>query len=647
MKKRPEDSYNFPCYISDLDLYLFGEGTHYEIYDKLGAHPMKLKGKDGVYFAVWAPHAKSVSVIGSFNMWNGTNHPMRPCRDTGIYELFIPEARPGDVYKYEILTEEDELIHKSDPYANLSELRPGNGSVVADLRYFHWTDKNWMTKRRKRTRENNLREPMSIYEMHLGSWKKKPDWTRDGFHNYREMAPMLADYLEEMGYTHVELIGIAEHPFDGSWGYQVTGYYAPTRRYGVPEDFAYFVDYLHNRGFAVILDWVPAHFPKDDHGLACFDGEPLYEYADPKRGEHPHWGTLIFNYGDKQVKNFLIANALFWIRKYHIDGLRVDAVASMLYLDYGKEDGEWIPNEYGGKENLEAVELFKHLNGIVEQLCPGALIIAEESTAWPKVSGSVHEGGLGFLYKWNMGWMNDFLDYVKMDPYFRKYNHEKLVFSMMYAYSENFVQILSHDEVVHGKGSMINKMYGEYDEKFAALRTAYGFMYGHPGKKLLFMGQEFAQWREWSEDRELDWYLLMEERHWQMKDYVKKLNHLYQEYSAFYYHDCEPFGFEWMSCDDAERSIVAFIRRGKTKKNQLLFICNFTPAAYEEYQVGVPCKGTYIEILNSNSVEFGGTEMDCNRSFKAKAGEFEGRPYCLEMPLSPLSIVILTYNYID
>ncbi len=645
--KEKGDVYTFPCCISDLDNYLFGEGTHYEIYKKLGAHPMNLKGEEGVYFAVWAPHAESVSVIGAFNRWDGSRHVMRPCGENGIYELFVPGARIFDAYKYEITTQDDEIIHKSDPYANMTEFRPGNASLVAEMRRFHWTDKSWMSKRGKRGRHELLREPMSVYEMHLGSWKKKPDYTLEGFHNYREMAPMVADYAIDMGYTHVELIGIAEHPFDGSWGYQVTGYYAPTSRFGTPEDFAYFVDYLHGRGIGVILDWVPAHFPKDPHGLACFDGQPLYEYEDPKKGEHPHWGTLIFDYGNKQVKNFLIANALFWLKEFHIDGLRVDAVASMLYLDYGKEEGEWIPNEYGGKENLEVVEFFHHLNSIVEQMCPGVMMIAEESTAWPMVTRPVQEGGLGFTHKWNMGWMNDFLDYVRMDPYFRKYNHQKLVFSMMYAYSENFVQVLSHDEVVHGKGSMIGKMYGDYDEKFAALRTSYGFMYGHPGKKLLFMGQEFAQEREWSEARELDWYLLMQDRHSQMQHFVRRLNQLYQQYSAFYYHDYEPYGFEWMSCDDAERSVVAFVRRGKTKSNQLLFICNFTPVAYEEYEVGVPCRGTYTEILNSNSVEFGGTEWNGNRVYKAVHKEMDGKPYRLALNLAPLSMVILNYNYVD
>ena len=642
-----EDSYGYPCCISDLDIYLFGESTHYEIYHKLGAHPMKLNGVDGVYFAVWAPHAKSVCVAGNFNLWDGRHHYMRSCGESGIYELFVPGAKVFDVYKYQIMTPEGEIIYKSDPYANCSEYRPGNGSVVTDIRNFQWTDRNWMSKKQKRSREDLLKEPMSVYEMHLGSWKKKPNYTLEGFHNYREMAPMLADYLIDMGYTHVELIGMAEHPFDGSWGYQVTGYYAPTRRFGMAEDFAYFVDYLHGRGIGVILDWVPAHFPKDPHGLKEFDGKPLYEYEDPKKGEHPHWGTLIFDYGKKQVKNFLIANALFWLKEFHIDGLRVDAVASMLYLDYGKGDGEWIPNEYGGRENLEVVEFFRHLNSIVEQMCPGSMMIAEESTAWPKVSHPVQEGGLGFTHKWNMGWMNDFLTYVKMDPYFRKYNHQKLVFSMMYAYSENFVQVLSHDEVVHGKGSMIGKMYGTYDEKFAALRTTYGFMYGHPGKKLLFMGQEFAQEREWSEERELDWGLLTKERHAQMQHFVRRLNHLYQQYSAFYYYDYEPYGFEWMSCDDAERSVVAFVRRGKSKSNQLLFICNFTPVTYEDYAVAVPCRGKYTEILNSNSIEFGGTESMEKRVYKGIAEAKDGKPYQIKLNVAPLSVVVLNYNQVE
>ena len=489
------DPYCFEPQIGDEDLYYFAEGKHYEIYKKLGAHPMTINGVKGTYFAVWAPHARAVSVAGSFNMWDGRLHHMRTLQVSGVYELFIPGVEPGAIYKYQILTRTGEVLMKADPYANCSELRPANASVVADISGFKWNDTKWMREREKKDRNTLRKEPMAIYEVHIGSWHKKDDGTEDGFYTYREMAPMLAEYVKKMGYTHVELMGIAEHPFDGSWGYQVTGYYAPTRRYGSPRDFMYFVDYMHEKGIHVILDWVPAHFPKDEHGLGRFDGQPLYEHPDPRRGEHPHWGTYIFNYGKREVENFLIANGLFWLKEFHVDGLRVDAVASMLYLDYGKDDGEWLPNEKGGNENYDAINLFRHMNEQFEKQCPGTEIIAEESTAWAGVTSPVSMNGLGFLFKWNMGWMNDFLEYMKLDPYFRANNHGKLTFSMQYAYSENFIQVLSHDEVVHGKGSMIEKMPGEYEDKFANLRTAYGFMYGHPGKKLLFMGQEFAQFR--------------------------------------------------------------------------------------------------------------------------------------------------------
>ena len=474
------DPYCFEPQIGDEDLYYFAEGKHYEIYKKLGAHPMTINGVKGTYFAVWAPHARAVSVAGSFNMWDGRIHLMRTLQVSGVYELFIPGVEPGAIYKYQILTRTGEVLMKSDPYANCSELRPANASVVADISGFKWNDTKWMREREKKDRDKLRREPMAIYEVHIGSWRKKDDGTEDGFYTYREMAPMLAEYVKKMGYTHVELMGIAEHPFDGSWGYQVTGYYAPTRRYGTPKDFMYFVDYMHEKGIHVILDWVPAHFPKDEHGLGRFDGQPLYEHPDPRRGEHPHWGTYIFNYGKREVENFLIANGLFWLKEFHVDGLRVDAVASMLYLDYGKDDGEWLPNEKGGNENYDAINLFRHMNEQFEKQCPGTEIIAEESTAWAGVTSPVSMNGLGFLFKWNMGWMNDFLEYMKLDPYFRANNHGKLTFSMQYAYSENFIQVLSHDEVVHGKCSMIEKMPGEYEEKFANLRTAYGFMYGHP-----------------------------------------------------------------------------------------------------------------------------------------------------------------------
>lgn len=653
-----EDPYSFKPLIGDLDIHLFAEGNHYQIYEKLGAHPQVVNGVQGTYFAVYAPNARSVSVVGSFNMWDGRLHPMRLLGVSGIYELFIPHVAAGAIYKYQILTRDGEYLHKCDPYANSAELRPNNASVVADISSYEWSDKEWIKRRQEKNRLDCRREPMSIYEMHLGSWKKKEDGTEDGFYNYRELAPMLAEYLQDMGYTHVELMGIAEHPFDGSWGYQVTGYYAPTRRYGSPEDFMYFVDYLHNKGIYVILDWVPAHFPKDAHGLARFDGVALYEHPDPRRGEHPHWGTYIFNYGKKEVENFLIANALFWIEKFHVDGLRVDAVASMLYLDYGKEPGEWLPNENGGKENLDVIQFLQHMNNILEQRVPGALMIAEESTSWQGVTAPVAFKGLGFLFKWNMGWMNDFLEYMKLDPYFRQFNHNKLTFSLAYAYSENFIQVLSHDEVVHGKCSMINKMPGVEGEKFANLRTAYGFMYGHPGKKLLFMGQEFAQWREWSEARSLDWNLLGEQSNAQMHHYVRTLNKLYQRYSAFYYNDSDPIGFEWMSCEDAQRSIVSFIRRGETSKEQLLFVYNFTPVIRENYRIGVPCCGTYTEILNSDSCEFGGSGLVQSHPLKAKlvknkvdqdgkenACLQDGQKQYIEFTIPPLSVVVFVYDY--
>jgi 1,4-alpha-glucan branching enzyme len=639
------DPYCFEPQISSLDLYLFAEGKHYQIFDKLGAHPMEINGVKGTYFAVWAPHARAVSVVGDFNMWDGRLNLMRTLEVSGVYELFIPGVEPWAVYKYQILTRTGEYLMKADPYANCGELRPDNASVVADLTGFHWTDKKWINSRRKETRETLRREPMAIYEVHPGSWRKKEDGTEDGFYTYRELAKELAAYVKEMGYTHVELMGIAEHPFDGSWGYQVTGYYAPTRRYGSPQDFMYFVDYMHSQGIGVILDWVPAHFPKDAHGLACFDGQPLYEHPDKRRGEHPHWGTLIFNYKKKEVENFLLANGLFWLKKFHVDGLRVDAVASMLYLDYGKNDGEWLPNEKGGNENFDAIHLFQHMNTVFEKEEPGTMIIAEESTAWAGVTSPASMEGLGFLFKWNMGWMNDFLEYMHMDPLFRGPNHGRLTFSMQYAYSENFIQVLSHDEVVHGKGSMINKMPGETDDKFANLRTAYGFMYGHPGKKLLFMGQEFAQYREWSEKRSLDWELLGETRNHQMQDYVKALNGLYHTYDAMYLNDFDPMGFEWMSCENADMSVVSFVRRGSGAKNQLLFLCNFTPVAREKMLFGVPCAGTYTMILSSDEERFGGTGMKNSKTVKAKKEPFDGREYSIEMNLPPLSVTVYRYDY--
>ena len=638
------DPYSFGPMIGDLDTHLFRQGTHYEIYKKLGAHVITINGVRGTYFAVWAPNARKVSVVGEFNCWDGRLHPMRLLESSGIHELFIPGVEEGAIYKYLIRTRDERVLYKADPYANSSELRPKNASVVADLTKYRWEDKVWQKKKEKKNRNSLRKEAMSIYEMHLGSWRKHNNGTEDGFYNYRELAVEVADYVSSMGYTHVELLGIAEHPFDGSWGYQVTGYYAPTRRYGKPEDFMFFVDYLHRKGIGVILDWVPAHFPKDDFGLSRFDGEPLYEYPNPKMGEHPEWGTYIFNYSKKEVINFLLANALFWLKEFHLDGLRVDAVASMLYLDYGKNAGEWIPNKNGGRENLDVVEFFRHMNAIIQEKLPWAMMIAEESTSWEGVTAPAKANGLGFLYKWNMGWMNDFLEYMKLDPYFRQFNHHKLTFSLMYAYSENFIQVLSHDEVVHGKGSMIQKMPGEYDDKFANLRVAYGFMYAHPGKKLLFMGQEFAQWQEWSEARGLDWGILEYERHAQMQQYVKSLNHLYRRYNALYANDCEAIGFEWLDCTHAELSLISFIRRGTTKKNHLLVVCNFTPVDREDYEIGVLAPGMYTQIFNSDLIEFGGKGNGIVTSVKAVQEEYNNKPYKIRLVVPGLSFMTFRYN---
>ena len=641
------DPYAFEPQISDMDIYLFAEGKHYEIYEKLGAHPMKLNGVEGTYFAVWAPNARRVSVVGDFNMWDGALHPMNMMGPSGIHELFIPGVKEGAVYKFQILTRFDELIYKADPYGNCCQFRPDNASVVVNLGKHKWKDTSWIEKRQHTKRTDSLRKPMAIYEMHLGSWKKAIEDSDNGFYNYRDLAPMIADYIKEMGYTHIELMGIAEYPFDGSWGYQVTNYYAPTRRYGLPEDFMYFVDYMHKNGIYVILDWVPAHFPKDAHGLGRFDGMPLYEHPDPRRGEHPDWGTYIFDYSRNEVQNFLVANALFWLEKFHIDGLRVDAVASMLYLDYGKQDGEWLPNKNGGKENLDAIAFMQHLNRMVEERVPGALMIAEESTSWAGVTAPVSMDGLGYLYKWNMGWMNDFLEYMKLDPYFRSFNHNRLTFSLMYTYSENFILVISHDEVVHLKCSMLLKMPGTMPEKFANLKTAYGFMYAHPGKKLLFMGQEFGQEREWSEARSLDWYILDQPGHQGLQKFVKKLNALYKKYDAFYYNDCDQMGFEWINCNDNEHSQISFIRRGSTAKDQLLFICNFTPVERENFWVGVPCLGSYTEILNSDAEEFEGEGRVNKKPLQAIPGSCDGKEQYISFTLPPLSVVVFKYDYVD
>ena len=629
--------------VTELDRYLFGQGTHYEIYKLLGAHPGTQRKKPGVFFAVWAPRAKGVSVVGDFNGWDPEANVMQCDNDMGIYQLFIPGIKEGALYKYCITTYNDKLLYKADPYGNYAELRPGNASRVADLaKPYRWGDSAWLTKRQE---FDPAKDAMSIYEVHPGSWKKHPAQGEDdpGFYNYRELAHALAGYVKEMGYTHVELMGIAEHPFDGSWGYQVSGYYAPTSRYGTPEDFRYFVNYMHKNKIGVILDWVPAHFPKDAHGLADFDGTPTYEYADPRKGEHPDWGTKVFDYGKNEVKNFLIANALFWIEEFHIDGLRVDAVASMLYLDYGREAGQWVPNKYGENKNLEAIEFFKHLNSVVLGKHKGTVMIAEESTAWPQVTGKPEDGGLGFSLKWNMGWMHDFLEYMKLDPYFRQYNHHKMTFSTSYAYSENYVLVLSHDEVVHLKCSMINKMPGLGQDKFENLKAGYSYMIGHPGKKLLFMGQEFAQLREWSEERELDWYLLAERPHQYIQNWMQDLLHLYKKNRALYELDTDPSGFNWINKDDMFRSIFSFTRHSKDKKKNLLFVCNFTPMERPDYRVGVPRGKQYKLVLNSDDKRYGGTGAERPEVYRARKGECDGQPYSFAYPLPAYGVAVFEF----
>ena len=625
--------------IGELDRYLFGEGRHYQLYHKLGAHPYTYRGQDGYYSAVWAPHAAAVSLVGDFNAWNPDATPMKPVADSGIYELFVPGLGVGQLYKFAITTHTGTILFKADPYAFSAEYRPGTASVTADIRGFKWNDSKWMESR---AGTDPVKAPISIYEVHLGSWKKKNRPEKDGYYTYMEAAHELADYVLEMGYTHVELMGIAEHPYDGSWGYQVTGYFAPTSRYGTPAEFMYFVNYLHKKGIGVILDWVPAHFPKDAHGLADFDGQALYEYADPRKGEHPDWGTKVFDYAKNEVSNFLIANALYWLDEYHIDGLRVDAVASMLYLDYGRQDGQWVPNKYGDNKNLEAIEFFKHLNSVIRGRKDGAIIIAEESTAWPKVTKSPEEDGLGFTFKWNMGWMHDFLEYMKLDPYFRKFNHNKMTFGITYCTSENFILVLSHDEVVHLKCSMINKMPGEYEDKFANLKVGYTFMLGHPGKKLLFMGQDLGQFHEWDEKVSLDWYLTKEPFHADLQNYVKGLLTLYHKYPALYRLDEEYDGFQWINANDGDRSIFSFIRRDETQKKNLLFICNFTPVDRDDYRVGVPKRGTYTLLLDQEHGYYKrGDKISHYRSIKSGC---DGQPYSFAYPLPAYGTAVFRFS---
>ena len=643
-------SYQFYTAFTEEEVKKFGAGIYYDSYQKFGAHPTVEAGISGVHFAVWAPDAMRVSVVGDFNFWDGRRHQMKKRGPSGIYEIFIPGLKPGTIYKYEIKTKAGDPMLKADPYANFSELRPNTASVIWDMTDYQWNDGEWIEKR-KAAKDRLKDSPMSIYEVHLGSWMQKPvaqdengdDINGSQFYNYREIAEKLAAYVKEMGYTHVELLPVMEHPLDESWGYQVTGYYAPTSRFGTPDDFKAFMDYMHKEGIGVILDWVPAHFPRDAHGLAAFDGTCLYEHKDPRQGSHPHWGTLIYNYGRPQVSNFLISNALYWAKEFHADGIRMDAVASMLYLDYGKNAGEWIANMYGGNENLEAVEFLKHLNSIFARDTEGAVLIAEESTAWTKVSGDENDGGLGFDFKWNMGWMNDFLDYMQCDPYFRHDHYGELTFSMLYAYSEKFVLVFSHDEVVHGKGSMAGKMPGDTQEKkFANLRTAYGFMMGHPGKKLLFMGQDFGQMDEWNEKESLEWGLLKYDVHSQMKDYVKALNHLYRTQPALYKMDYEPEGFEWINCTYNDENIVIFERKTDKSEETLLFVCNFVPVEHEKFRLGVPFAGKYKEILNSDAKQFGGSGMVNPRVKMSKKEEWDARENSIVINLAPMSVAVFS-----
>ncbi len=647
------DSYLYPSFLPKEEQELFTAGKNYSLYRYFGAHPAIVSGcgetavitwgnteekalkkgeVKGVHFAVWAPNAVRVSVVGDFNQWDGRRHPMCRRGDSGIFSLFIPEAGCGDIYKYEVKMNARTIVLKADPYSFQGELRPLDASIVTDLSGFEWEDSEWLAKRKH---WNYKKEAMSVYEVHLSSWKKN-----GSFINYRKLAPMLADYVKKMGYTHIELMPVMEHPLDESWGYQVTGYYAVTSRNGTPKDFMYFMNYMHKEGIGVILDWVPAHFPKDQHGLGRFDGTCIYEHPDARLGEHPHWGTYIFNYGSPQVMEFLISNALFWKEVYHADGLRVDAVASMLYLDYGKQNGEWLPNENGGHENLKAIAFLRELSEVFHEKEDGALLIAEESTAWPKVTGSIAEGGLGFDLKWNMGWMNDFISYMQTDPYFRKGKHGSLVFSMIYAYSERFLLPFSHDEVVHEKGSMFTKMPGDRQQKFGNLRAAFGFMITHPGKKLQFMGQEFAQEEEWNEKESLHWEELKDSQHKAINNYVKDLNLFYLKHPALYENDFSEEGFEWISCMDADHSIIAFVRKSEDKKEQLLVLCNFTPVLYENFKVGVPFEGKYKEIFNSDKEVYGGTGCLNRKQQQSKEVGWDGRQHSITLDMPPFGVCI-------
>lgn len=638
-KKSVIDPYAFEPVIDPIDISKFNDGIHYEIYEKLGSHPCMLDGVKGVLFAVWAPHAKRVSVVGNFNGWNGRIHIMRRIEYSGIFELFIPGIEEGEIYKYEILAESGNTFMKPDPYGNYTELRPANASKIADLSY-DWTDADYLKKQAAVKAER----PMNIYEVHLGSFKRPKDGRE--FYSYREIAGELADYAADMGYTHVELMPVMEHERDATWGYQTTGFYAPTSRYGEPKDFMYFVDYMHKKGIGVICDWVPSQFPMHEGGLAGFDGEPLYEPEDKRRSENVRWGTYIFDYGRKEVKNFLISNAIYWVSKYHLDGLRIDSAASMLYLDYGRSYGNWIPNQYGGNENLDAIAFLKELNTVMNERFPGCMMIVEEESGWPMLTEPLLEGGMGFDYRWNMSWMKNLLSYMALDPLYRKYEHKKLTNSLMNAYNENYILEFSHNEVVGGKGSIVDQMPGGYEEKFSNLRLLYGYMMMHPGKKLLFMGQEFAQFKEFSESGEIDWNLLEFDAHTILRNYVKALNHLYKKEPALFELDNNAAGFEWINENAANESIVSFIRKSSKKEDTLLVVCNFTPVSYDKYKVGVPYAGTYKEIFCSDNEKFGGDGSKNTAAKVSKRSSCDGRANSITIALAPLSMSIFKLSKI-
>ncbi|HEX2188642.1 MAG TPA: 1,4-alpha-glucan branching protein GlgB [Longimicrobiaceae bacterium] len=637
-EREAADPYSFGSTVTDFDLYLLGEGTHYRLYSVLGAHPCEMDGVRGTRFAVWAPNARRVSVVGDFNAWDGRRHVMRSHPGGGVWEIFLPGVERGAVYKYEIKGPGGEVFLKADPFAFAAEVRPATGSTVFGLDGYEWQDGAWMGSRGE---GNPCDRPMAVYEVHLGSWQRADDGAVLG---YREVAHRLGDYVVEMGFTHVELLPVMEHPYDPSWGYQVTGYYAPTSRWGSPDDFRYFVDHMHARGIGVFLDWVPAHFPRDAHALRRFDGTALYEHADPRQGEHPDWGTMVFNFGRNEVRNFLVANALYWLEEFHVDGLRVDAVASMLYLDYSREPGEWVPNRHGGRENLDAIAFLQQLNTAVRERVPGALMVAEESTAWPGVTQPAHLGGLGFHLKWNMGWMNDFLRFLHEDPVYRQYHSSLVTFSLMYAFSERFVLPLSHDEVVHGKGSLASKMPGDAWQKLANLRLALGYMWAHPGKQLFFMGGELGQWREWSEGRALDWELLEHPMHRGVQRFVRDLNHLYRRERAFWEVDFSSQGFEWIDFHDVQNSVVSFLRRGRAPGEELVFVCNFTPVPRQAYRVGLPRPGRWVEVLNSDAEAYGGSNLGNGGGVETEPVPEHGREQSARMTLPPLAVLVLKHE---